>query len=129
MSSGTSTVSIITSEILRPNHSSHGGTEALSVASSEASSAVGAWSSIAQESYNICASLQALEITWTSGRPHRQRGLSRAPPRRKLAPGGRQRPICFVGALDRRLNVERLRLACGLRAPPRIWTFLGHLAC
>src|SRR5712691_8842323 len=86
MSSGTSTVSIITSEILRPNHSSHGGTAGLSVASSETSSAVGAWSRIAQESYNICASLQALEITRTSGRPHRQRGLSRASGRRKLAP-------------------------------------------
>src|SRR5712692_9083806 len=86
MSSGTSTVSIITSEILRPNHISHGGTEGLSVASSEAPSAVGAWSSIAQKSYNICASLQALEITQASGRPHSQRGLSPAPPRRKLAP-------------------------------------------
>ena len=30
----------------------------------------------------------------------------------------------LVGALGRTLNVERLRLACGLRAPPRIWTLL-----
>src|SRR6185436_4834066 len=30
-------------------------------------------------------------------------------------------PICFVGALARALNVERLRLAPGLRAPPRSW--------
>ena len=38
------------------------------------------------------------------------------------------RPICFVGALDRTLNVQRVRLACGLRAPPRIWTLLIALA-
>ncbi len=31
------------------------------------------------------------------------------------------------GALGRTLNVERLRLACGRRAPPRIWTFLSTL--
>jgi hypothetical protein len=31
------------------------------------------------------------------------------------------------GALGRTLNVERLRLACGCRAPPRIWTFLSIL--
>jgi hypothetical protein len=41
--------------------------------------------------------------------------------------GGSKRPICFVGALGSRLNVERLRLACCLRAPPRIWTFLSRL--
>src|SRR6476661_181979 len=35
--------------------------------------------------------------------------------------------MCFVGALVRALNVERLRLAPGLRAPPRIWTFLSPL--
>jgi hypothetical protein len=33
-------------------------------------------------------------------------------------------PICFVGALDRTLNVQRVRLACGHRAPPRSWTLL-----
>src|SRR6185295_6320954 len=31
------------------------------------------------------------------------------------------------GALGSTLNVERLRLACGRRAPPRIWTFLSIL--
>src|SRR5215470_4211329 len=36
-------------------------------------------------------------------------------------------PICFVGALVRTLNVQRVRLACGHRAPPRIWTFLSSL--
>src|SRR4029077_5238586 len=35
---------------------------------------------------------------------------------------------CFVGALARALNVERLRLAPGLRAPPRSWTLLIALA-
>jgi hypothetical protein len=34
-----------------------------------------------------------------------------------------KRPICFVGALGRTLNVQEVRLACGSRAPPRIWTF------
>src|SRR2546422_5684055 len=38
-----------------------------------------------------------------------------------------KRPICFVGALGRTLNVQRVRLACGRRAPPRIWTFLSSL--
>jgi len=38
-----------------------------------------------------------------------------------------KKAICFVGALGRTLNVERLRLACGRRAPPRIWTFLSIL--
>ena len=41
--------------------------------------------------------------------------------RRLLARGG-EGAICFVGALVRTLNVERLRLACGRRAPPRSWT-------
>src|SRR5207302_11217692 len=36
--------------------------------------------------------------------------------------------ICFVGALGRTLNVQRVRLACGLRAPPRSWTLLVALA-
>src|SRR4029453_269369 len=40
--------------------------------------------------------------------------------------GDRKSPICFVGPLGRTLNVERLRLAYGRRAPPRIWTFLGR---
>ena len=31
------------------------------------------------------------------------------------------------GALGRTLNVQRVRLACGLRAPPRSWTFLSSL--
>ena len=30
---------------------------------------------------------------------------------------------CFVGALGRALNVWKVRLARGLRAPPRSWTF------
>jgi len=29
------------------------------------------------------------------------------------------------GALDRTLNVQKVRLACGRRAPPRIWAFLS----
>ncbi len=37
-------------------------------------------------------------------------------------------PICFVGALDCRLNVQRVRLARCLRAPPRSWTLLIALA-
>ena len=45
-----------------------------------------------------------------------------------LPPGRREGPICFVGALVRALNVERLRLAPGLRAPPRSWTLLAGLA-
>src|SRR5678816_618128 len=32
--------------------------------------------------------------------------------------------ICFVGALDRRLNVQKVRLAGCHRAPPRSWTLL-----
>src|SRR6185295_18014725 len=32
------------------------------------------------------------------------------------------------GALDRTLNVQRVRLACGHRAPPRSWTLLIALA-
>ena len=32
-----------------------------------------------------------------------------------------------VGALGGRLNVQRVRLAGCLRAPPRIWTFLSSL--
>src|SRR6266511_2413442 len=32
------------------------------------------------------------------------------------------------GALDRTLNVQRVRLACGHRAPPRSWTLLLTLA-
>src|SRR5712692_12103853 len=30
-----------------------------------------------------------------------------------------------IGALGRTLNVQGVRLACGRRAPPRIWTFDG----
>src|SRR6185369_14054746 len=37
-------------------------------------------------------------------------------------------PICFVGALDSRLNVQQVRLAGCLRAPPRSWTLLIALA-
>src|SRR6185369_14860705 len=37
-------------------------------------------------------------------------------------------PICFVGALDSRLNVQQVRLAGCLRAPPRSWTLLVALA-
>src|SRR5439155_10126421 len=33
-------------------------------------------------------------------------------------------PICFAGALGRTLNVQEVRLACGLPAPPRSWTLL-----
>src|SRR5213593_2340254 len=36
-------------------------------------------------------------------------------------------PICFVGALGCALNVQRVRLARSLRAPPRSWTFLNSL--
>ena len=50
---------------------------------------------------------------------------SRTPPHPRG--GGREGPICFVGALGRALNVERLRLAPGLRAPPRSWTLLDRL--
>src|SRR6266545_7876631 len=32
------------------------------------------------------------------------------------------------GALDRTLDVQRVRLACGHRAPPRSWTLLFPLA-
>ena len=43
----------------------------------------------------------------------------------------RRRPIrahlLRYGALGRALNVEGVRLAPGLRAPPRIWTLLGRL--
>src|SRR6266852_3728709 len=35
-----------------------------------------------------------------------------------------KRPICFVGALGRTLNVQGVRLACGPRAPPCRWTLL-----
>src|SRR5262249_376668 len=35
-------------------------------------------------------------------------------------------PICFVGALGRTLNVQGVRLTCGRRAPPRIWTLLSN---
>src|SRR5437899_5314428 len=38
-----------------------------------------------------------------------------------------KRPICFVGALGRTLNVQGVRLACGPRAPPRSWTLLTAL--
>jgi hypothetical protein len=38
------------------------------------------------------------------------------------------RPICFVGALASRLNVQKVRLAGCLRAPPRSWTLLIALA-
>src|SRR5712692_871033 len=33
----------------------------------------------------------------------------------------------IIGALGRTLNVQGVRLACGRRAPPRIWTFLSSL--
>src|SRR4029450_5868264 len=36
--------------------------------------------------------------------------------------------ICFVGALDSRLNVQQVRLAGCHRAPPRSWTLLIALA-
>ena len=35
-----------------------------------------------------------------------------------------KRPIRFVGARGRALNVQEVRLARGSRAPPRIWTVL-----
>src|SRR5882724_2097677 len=38
--------------------------------------------------------------------------------------GGRSPPPREVGALGRTLNVQEVRLACGLRAPPRSWTLL-----
>src|SRR6266478_4968053 len=50
-----------------------------------------------------------------------------APRARTKRAGCGKRPICFVGALGRTLNVQGVRLACGLRAPPRIWTFLRSL--
>ena len=48
--------------------------------------------------------------------PRRLRPPRRLPP---LLPGRPIRPICFVGALGSRLNVQKVRLACCLRAPPR----------
>ncbi|PYO56528.1 MAG: hypothetical protein DMD83_13985 [Candidatus Rokuibacteriota bacterium] len=36
--------------------------------------------------------------------------------------------MCGVGALGRTLNVQRVRLACGPRAPPCSWTLLIALA-
>ena len=33
----------------------------------------------------------------------------------------------IAGTLGCTLNVQRVRLACGRRAPPRIWTFLSSL--
>ena len=54
------------------------------------------------------------------------RGVTAAP-----KPGAQARrqkgPSAEYGALGRRLNVERLRLAGCLRASPRIWTFPGPL--
>jgi Dienelactone hydrolase family len=47
--------------------------------------------------------------------------------RRRLHAGCGKRPICFVGALGRALNVQAVRLARSSRAPPRIWTFLRSL--
>src|SRR5262249_37028303 len=41
--------------------------------------------------------------------------------------GGWRAPICFVGALGCTLNVQRVRPACSLRAPPRSWTLSSHL--
>src|SRR6266536_4449255 len=41
--------------------------------------------------------------------------------------GGRSPPPSFVGALGRTLNVRRVRLACGPRAPPCSWTLLTAL--
>src|SRR5881275_1501867 len=38
--------------------------------------------------------------------------------------GGRSPPPRSVGALGRTLNVQRVRLACDLRAPPCSWTLL-----
>ena len=50
-------------------------------------------------------------------------GTTPAPASGRLPKG----PDLFVGALGRTLNVEEVRLACDLRAPPRIWTLLGSL--
>src|SRR6266508_5600739 len=46
--------------------------------------------------------------------------LLAGPPRRASKP-----PSEELGALGRTLNVQRVRLACGPRAPPCIWTFLS----
>src|SRR5207247_3861749 len=35
--------------------------------------------------------------------------------------------ICSVGAFGRTLSVQRVRLACGPRSPPRAWAFLSGL--
>src|SRR6266508_2691012 len=40
---------------------------------------------------------------------------------------GAKPPSEELGALGRTLNVQRVRLACGPRAPPCIWTFLSSL--
>src|SRR5437870_13899658 len=42
--------------------------------------------------------------------------------------GGRSPPPSGVGALGCTLNVQRVRLACTLRAPPCSWTLLIALA-
>ena len=55
---------------------------------------------------------------------HLVKGVMRAFSERLLA-GCSKGPICFVGALGRTLDVQRVRLACGRRAPPRIWTLLS----
>src|SRR5207247_6485561 len=46
----------------------------------------------------------------------------------EVSEGGRRPPPSFVGALGRTLNVQRVRLACGPRAPPCSWTLLIALA-
>src|SRR5205823_9877120 len=53
---------------------------------------------------------------------------TRSSPRPRGAPTERlerrEGPICFVGALGCTLDVQGVRLACSLRAPPRSWTRL-----
>ena len=58
------------------------------------------------------------------GIPHRI-GL----PSRVLPESSRmlKKPHLLRSRLSRTLNVQRVRLACGHRAPPRIWTFLSIL--
>src|SRR5207247_11424141 len=48
----------------------------------------------------------------------------------EVSEGGRSPPpnVGGVGALGRTLNVQRVRLACGPRAPPCSWTLLIALA-
>src|SRR5207249_5591470 len=46
----------------------------------------------------------------------------------EVSEGGRSPPPRIVGALGRALNVQRVRLARGRRAPPCSWTLLIALA-